>query len=244
MSRGIGHWVPCATAITLANALGLDSRRTKQLLFTLFVALEWLPYHSRASVLSWCWTAIQYALITLVIFQVARSLLATSSTAKWKGHGRVLLFPSKTTHSRFFPNKHSFVYSYLVVGIPVGWEGVSGGMVSLFSSEQPWFSRLRRGWFHIDPADYLHRGDRHLGLRGKLDAYLRTQVGAPDDDTRHLAESPLTCTSGCRPCGLSSCLPDHSCQILGIPFQPSFLLVSLLERHVTGCIGCRGQQYL
>lgn len=244
MSRAIGRWVPCATTITLTNALGLDSRRTKQLLFALFVALEWLPYHSQALLLTWCWTAIQYALITLVILQVARSLLATSSTAKWKGHGRVLLFPSKTTHSRFFPNKHSFVYSYLVVGIPVGWEGVSGGMVSLFSSEQPWVSRLRRGWFHIDPADYLHRGDRHLGLRGKLDAYLRTQVGSPDDDPRHLAEFQLTCTSGCRPCGLSSCLPGHSREILGIPFQPSFLLVSLLGRHVTGCIGCRGQQYL
>lgn len=189
MSRGM---LSCATALTLVHALGWDSRRTKQLLFTFFVALEWLPGHSQAWVLSWCWTAIQYALSTLVVFQVARCLLATSSTAKWKGHGRVLLFPSKTTHSRFFPKKHSFVYSYLVVGIPVGWEGVSGGMISLFSSEQPWFSRLRRGWFHIDPADYLHRGDRRLGLRGKLDAYLRTQVGAPDDGPGRRAEFQLT----------------------------------------------------
>lgn len=179
MSRGFGQWLSCAAAITVTHGLGWDSRRTKQLLFTLFVALEWLPDHSQAWVLSWCWTAIQYALSTLVIVQVARCLLATSSAAKWTGHGRVLLFPSKTTHSRFFPKKHSFVYSYLVVGIPVGWEGVCGGMVSLSSSEEPWLSRLRRGWFHVDPADYLHRGDRHLGLRGKLDAYLRSQVGCP-----------------------------------------------------------------
>lgn len=192
MSRGIARWLPCATAITLANALGWDSPHAKQLLFTLFVALGWLPEHTQAWFLGFGWTVIQYALSTLVIFQVARCLLATRSTAKWTGHGRVLLFPSKTTHSRLFPKKHSFVYSYLVVGIPVGWEGVSGGMVSLSSSEQPWFSRLRRGWFHVDPADYLHRGDRHLGLRGKLDAYLRSQVGAPDNEPDHLAESQLT----------------------------------------------------
>ena len=192
MSRGIARWLSCATAITFAHALGWNSRRTKQLLFSLFVALEWLPDHSHARALFLGWTAIQYALSTLVIFQVARCLLATSNTAKWTGHGRVLLFPCKTTHSRLFPKKHSFVYSYLVVGIPVGWEGISGGMVSCSSSEQSWYSRLRRGWFHVDPADYLHRGDRHLGLRGKLDVYLRAQVGAPDDEPDQLAESQLT----------------------------------------------------
>lgn len=179
MSRGIPQWLYCAAATTLVHALGWDSQRTKQVLFTLFVALEWLPVDLQAWLLSLGWAAIQYALITLVILQVARSLLATSTTAKWTSHGRVLLFPSKTTHSRLFPNKHSFVYSYLVVGIPVGWEGVSGGMVSVSSSEQPWFSRVKRGWFHVDPADYLHRGDRQLGLRGKLDAYLRTQGADP-----------------------------------------------------------------
>lgn len=185
MSRGVGQWLSSATAITLGHAFGWDSRRTKQLLFTFFVALEWLPNHSQTRVLDWSCAAVQYALSTLVVLQVARCLLATSSTARWTGHGKVLLFPCKTTHSRLFPKKHSFDYSYLVVGIPVGWEGVSGGMVSLLSSEQPWFSRLRRGWFHIDPADYLHRGDRHLGLRGKLDAYLRTQVSAPRDESDH-----------------------------------------------------------
>lgn len=188
-------WLSCAAAITLAHSLGWDSQRTKQLLFTIFVAFEWLPDHLQAWLLSLGRTAIQYALITLVIFQVARCLLATSTTAKWTGHGRVLLFPCKTTHSRLFPKTHSFVYSYLVVGIPVGWEGASGGMVSVSSSEQSWYSRLKRGWFHVDPADYLHRGDRQLGLRGKLDAYLRTQVGAPHDESKHLPEFQLTWSS-------------------------------------------------
>lgn len=195
MSRGIARWLSCATAITVAHAFGWDSRRTEQLLFTVFVAAQWLPDHSQTWLLHGGWTAIQYAVSTLVIFQVARCFLATNNTAKWTGHGRVLLLPCKTTHSRFFPKTHSFVYSYLVVGIPVGWEGVSGGMVSLSSSEQSWFSRLRKGWFHIDPADYLHRGDRHLGLRGKLDAYLRTQVRDPGEESDLLVESQLTWSS-------------------------------------------------
>jgi hypothetical protein len=192
MSRGVPQWLCCAAVTTLVHALGWDSQRTKQVLFTLFVALEWLPDNTQAWALSLGWAGIRYALSTLVAFQVARCLLATSNTAKWTGHGRVLLFPSETTHSRLFPKKHSFVYSYLVVGIPIGWEGVSGGMVSVSSSEQSWFSRLKKGWFHVDPADYLHRGDRQLGLRGKLDAYLRTQVGAPYNEFDHLPELQLT----------------------------------------------------
>lgn len=188
MSRDMPQWLSCAAATTLVHALGWDSQRTKQVLFTLFVALESLPYNSQAWLLSLGRIALRYALSTLVVSQVARCLLATSTTAKWTGHGRVLLFPSKTTHSRLFPKHHSFVYSYLVVGIPVGWEGVSGGMVSVSSSEQSWFSRLKRGWFHVDPADYLHRGDRQCGLRAKLDAYLRTQVGAPCDESDKLPD--------------------------------------------------------
>lgn len=191
MIRGM-KWLSCAAAITLVHTLGWDSQRTKQFLFTIFVAFEWLPDHLQAWLLSLGWTAIQYALTTLIIFQAARCLLATSTTAKWTGHGRVLLFPGKTTHSRLFPKTHSFIYSYLVVGIPVGWEGVLGGMVSVSSSEQSWYSRLNKGWFHVDPADYLHRGDRQLGLRGKLDVYLRTQVGASYDRSDYLHEFQLT----------------------------------------------------
>ncbi len=83
---------------------------------------------------------------------------------------KVLLLPCKTTHSRMFPKLHSFSHSYLVVGIPVGWSGCAGGLVSAGSGG-------RRGWFHVDAEDSLERGNGHLGLRGKLDAYLESQVG-------------------------------------------------------------------
>lgn len=92
----------------------------------------------------------------------------------------MLLFPGKTTHSRLFPKRHSFDYSYLVVGVPVGWEGISGAMVSSSSAKPSGWSLSNRGWYHIDPEDYLTRGGRELGLRGKLDAYLKSQVRARD----------------------------------------------------------------
>ena len=41
-----------------------------------------------------------------------------------------LLFPSRTSHMRLFPKNHSFSYSYLLVGIPVGWRGSTGSLIS------------------------------------------------------------------------------------------------------------------
>ncbi|KAI1380602.1 hypothetical protein F4677DRAFT_192480 [Hypoxylon crocopeplum] len=90
--------------------------------------------------------------------------------AAWSGPGRPLLFPCQTTHTRFFPKKHSFSYSYLLVGTPVDWAGVAGGMIS--SSGH---NNSAKGWYHIDAADYLERGNGQLGLRGKLNTYLKSQ---------------------------------------------------------------------
>lgn len=90
-----------------------------------------------------------------------------------------LLFPAKTTHTRLFPKKHSFTYSYLLVGIPVEWRGAVG---SFFSANLPSGglspkSLVNRPWFSIGAGDYLGRGDENLGLRGKLRSYLKSQVG-------------------------------------------------------------------
>ena len=90
---------------------------------------------------------------------------------------RPLVFPCRTTHTRFFPKKHSFSYSYLFVGIPVGWRGSVG---SFFSADLKSLSlkdlRQKQGWLSIESADYLNRGDNVYGLQGKLDSYLRSQV--------------------------------------------------------------------
>ncbi|QIW94623.1 hypothetical protein AMS68_000141 [Peltaster fructicola] len=78
-----------------------------------------------------------------------------------------LLIPSRTTHSRFVPKKHSFSYSYLFVGVPVGVTGRFGSALSVDCA--------KRGWFHVDAADHLSRATSTKTLSEKLSAYLHSQ---------------------------------------------------------------------
>ena len=84
-----------------------------------------------------------------------------------------LLIQSRTTHTRIFPKKHDFSYSYLFVGIPVGIRGRVSTALSVDCNES--------SWFHISSADFLDRSDRHLSLGEKLKRYLHTQ-GVTDRD--------------------------------------------------------------
>lgn len=88
-----------------------------------------------------------------------------------------IFFPCRTSHTRIFPKKHSFSYSYLFVGIPVGWRGWVSSILTADLKTLPWRGRKpKNGWFNVDSADYLARGDSVHGLRGKLDTYLESQV--------------------------------------------------------------------
>jgi DUF1365 family protein len=78
-----------------------------------------------------------------------------------------LLIPSKTTHSRMFPQKHSFEYSYLFVGVPVGMAGRTSKALSVDGSPP--------SWFNIKASDYLFRGTEELSLAEKLKVYLDKQ---------------------------------------------------------------------
>ncbi|KAF6842211.1 DNA-binding wrky domain-containing protein [Colletotrichum musicola] len=136
--------------------------------------------NSGSTVLGFSLGLLVFSFIRLVIF------LTSDDEAGWTTPMRPLLIPAKTTHRRTFPEKHDFAYSYLVVGIPVGWNGTYGGMVSSGVEEKrSWLDSFslvpqdRKGWFDVDPAEYLERGNAHLGLRGKLDAYLRSQGADP-----------------------------------------------------------------
>lgn len=86
-----------------------------------------------------------------------------------------LLLPGRTTHTRMFPEKHSFEYSYFSVGIPVGWKGCAGSLLSadveLLEPRQ-----RRRGWFNINASDYLYRGGAERDLKARLGHYLRGEV--------------------------------------------------------------------
>ena len=84
-----------------------------------------------------------------------------------------LLIPSRTSHSRVFPQKHNFSYSYLYVGIPIGFRGPVSKALSVDSQ--------RRSWFHVTAEDHLTRGNDHLGLAEKLKRYLHAQ-GVTDRD--------------------------------------------------------------
>ena len=129
------------------------------------------------------------ALFVILPIQAVRA--RPNTTKQWSGPGKVLLFPSRTSHARQFPQKHAFAYSYLTVGIPVGFEGNAGGMVSVKAADTSasrswwwwwWWSFLASpssGWFTVDAGDHLARGNSRLGLRGKLDAYLQSQGVQP-----------------------------------------------------------------
>ena len=84
-----------------------------------------------------------------------------------------LLITSRTTHTRIFPRKHSFSYSYLFVGVPVGVQGKLSRALSIDSQQ--------RGWFEVRSVDHLDRGSTHLSLGEKLKRYLHTQ-GVTDRD--------------------------------------------------------------
>lgn len=105
------------------------------------------------------------------------------------GNLRPFVIPSRTSHTRLFPKKHSFSYSYLLVGIPIGWRGSLGSLLSadLDSFENDGL-RPRKGWFSVEAADYLHRGYGAHGLSGKLRAYLKTQVPKDSDRSQDMAK--------------------------------------------------------
>ncbi len=97
-----------------------------------------------------------------------------------------IIFPCRTSHTRLFPQKHSFSYSYLFVGIPVGWRGWVSSFLTADLKTLPWRGRKpRKGWLNVDSADYLARGDSMHGLRGKLDTYLESQVSASSMSHMH-----------------------------------------------------------
>ena len=96
-----------------------------------------------------------------------------------------LIIPSRTTHTRLFPTTHSFSYSYLLVGIPIGWNGKSS---SLLEAERETVSNLlphaSKAWFSVEADDFLERAMHTEGLEGKLKDYLRSQSVAPERFSR------------------------------------------------------------
>lgn len=117
----------------------------------------------------------------------ALAILSSSSGTTTQREGsefpelKPMLLPCQTAHTRFFPKTHSFRYSYLQVGIPVGWKGSIGGIVAADTpSGGEGSASSRSAWFSVQAEDYLQRGNGELGLRGKMDEYLVSQGAKPE----------------------------------------------------------------
>ncbi len=81
------------------------------------------------------------------------------------------ILPGRISHTRLFPQFHSFSYPYLMVGIPVG---STFPINSVLSVDQPtWW---KRGWLCVEAKDHLGRGGNEFGIRRKLELYLESQV--------------------------------------------------------------------
>ncbi|KUJ16097.1 uncharacterized protein LY89DRAFT_648248 [Mollisia scopiformis] len=125
----------------------------------------------------------KYVVAVFTTLQIARFAIALSRSEFCSDEFPVkpMLFPCQTSHVRMFPKKHGFSYSYLLVGIPVGWKGNSRGMISAEEEDsRPWYIRWLSmkpslGWWTVNSDDYLARGHVHDGLTGKLRGYLESQ---------------------------------------------------------------------
>lgn len=103
------------------------------------------------------------------------------------------IFESRTTHTRLFPTKHSFSYSYLLVGVPVGWNGSAGLVLSTDSRSQNEVG-VGEQWFSTHADDYLQRGRHSDGLRGKLEEFLASQAIPPERyPSAYLVTAPRFC---------------------------------------------------
>ena len=99
--------------------------------------------------------------------------------------GKPLLFPTKISHSRMFPERYNYTYNYFLVGVPVGLRGRVGSVLSIDMAQpspddanKP--TRSTKCWFKIDQRNYLEPGNHPGGLEGKLHRYLQSQVGPRD----------------------------------------------------------------
>lgn len=91
------------------------------------------------------------------------------------------IFECQTTHTRLFPKKHSFSYSYLLVGVPIGWRGAIPPIISSDVPVSKSSANSSNTWFSVHTEDYLERGGHVDGLAGKLRDYLTSQNVSRDD---------------------------------------------------------------
>ena len=129
--------------------------------------------------------------LQLVYLYRSTSELPATITQSTASPLKPLIFPASTSHTRLFPRHHSFKYSYLLVGVPVGASGNVGNVLCWdMSGRSHWW---RNAWFSVHAEDYLLytrppilNTSEVLGkaadspkLREKLEAYLKSKGIGP-----------------------------------------------------------------
>jgi len=169
------------------NALALSITKTAILLgYTqwgssddialLMVLLPWRVgyYHSTSFLLS-RWRML-VAVTALALAALAYFLMAQLRDEKEISLTRLslrrpVLFSCRITHSGLLPGGQALGYSRYFIGVPVGRSGVASRMVSVDRQAES-MGRC----FAVDAADHFAQGHEHLGLRGKLDSFLESEV--------------------------------------------------------------------
>lgn len=118
----------------------------------------------------------------VVSTSLAVSLLARSVLSFYKsrppplridvGEPKPMFFPVQTSHTRLFPQVHRLSYPFMWTGIPVGFRGNIGGVLSC----ERRIEKFPPGWFTIDACDYMHRCSGQIGLERKLHEFLISRV--------------------------------------------------------------------
>lgn len=151
--------------------------------------LALLAHLNRSALAFYIYPAVGYVPILCLCFVAAitcylASVFRRSDTDIWQGPGKPYLIPCRTTHTRLFPKKHFFSYSYLTIGIPVGFNGCVNGMIEVDEQQSSTFRGMfqfakffLQSWYRIQASDHFQRGHNELGLRGKLDNFLQFEVG-------------------------------------------------------------------
>lgn len=123
-------------------------------------------------------TALLAITTILSVAVLAQRNIFRTSTA-WNHTSQPYFIPSRTTHRRMFPKTHAFSYSYLTIGVPVGYRGRVNNLLTIdgSSDQLSWWQKLVAFTpFTVDGEGYLSRGPNSRGLRGKLDEYLESEV--------------------------------------------------------------------
>ncbi|KAL5322184.1 hypothetical protein ACEPPN_010154 [Leptodophora sp. 'Broadleaf-Isolate-01'] len=172
--------------LPLAGVLVLGKSTDVMLLVIFTTIRKWddlkaLISHINATLAIHVLTITTSLFVLLQVFRYIRNLQQPSSPCA-DFPVKPMLFPCETAHVRIFPTAHGFKYSYLLVGIPVGWRGSVGGMISsdVEKKETSWYTKwlsLQPGgvWYTVNGDDYLQRGHVEGGLEGKLHQYLQSE---------------------------------------------------------------------